>query len=82
MVQPVACRGVHRRLEALPEPGVAYDDAPADLWTAWLGLDRQRCKYGMGPQKIERMNRVLGLLGFFCRSILKPQQAHLELVSG
>ena len=23
----------------------------------------------------------VGLLGFFCRSILKPQQAHLKLVS-
>ena len=72
--------GSHRRLEALPEPYVEYDD------------ELQIC----GPRgsvlivngaiwhgsSINRTNESrVGLLGFFCRSILKPQQAHLELVS-
>lgn len=72
--------GSHQRLEALPEPHVEYDDelqicAPRGSLlivngAIWHGSSENRTNE---PR--------VGLLGFFCRSILKPQQAHLELVS-
>ena len=72
--------GSHQRLEALPEPYVEYDDelqicAPRGSvlivnGATWHGSSENRTNE---PR--------VGLLGFFCRSILKPQQAHLELVS-
>ena len=72
--------GSHRRLDALPEPYVEYDDelqicAPRGSvlivnGAIWHGSSENRTNE---PR--------VGLLGFFCRSILKPQQAHLELVS-
>ena len=72
--------GSHRRLEALPEPYVEYDDelqicAPRGSvlivnGAVWHGSSENRTNE---PR--------VGLLGFFCRSILKPQQAHLKLVS-
>ena len=72
--------GSHRRLEALPESGVAYADelqicAPRGSvlivnGAIWHGSSENRTN---APR--------VGLLGFFCRSMLKPQQAHLKLVS-
>ena len=72
--------GSHRRLEALPESGVEYVDEVQICGprgsvlivngAIWHGSSENRTK-----------NPRVGLLGFFCRSILKPQQAHLKLAS-
>lgn len=70
----------HRRLEALPEPGVAYDDALQICGPRGSVLIVNGAIWHGSSENRTNESRV-GLLGFFCRSILKPQQAHLELVS-
>ena len=70
----------HRRLEALPEPNVEYADevqicAPQGSVLILNGA----LWHGSSENRTDKPR--VGLLGFFCRSILKPQQAHLELVS-
>ena len=72
--------GSHRRLEALPEPGVAYDDALQICGPRGSVLIVNGAIWHGSSENRTNESRV-GLLGFFCRSILKPQQAHLELVS-
>ncbi len=70
----------HRRLEALPEPGVEYDDALQMCGPRGSVLIVNGAIWHGSSENRTNEPRV-GLLGFFCRSILKPQQAHLELVS-
>ncbi len=72
--------GSHRRLKALPEPGVAYDDALQICGPRGSVLIVNGAIWHGSSENRTNESRV-GLLGFFCRSILKPQQAHLELVS-
>jgi len=72
--------GSHRRLEALPEPGVAYDDALQICGPRGSVLIVNGAIWHGSSENRTNESRV-GLLGFFCRSMLKPQQAHLELVS-
>lgn len=70
----------HRRLEALPEPGVEYDDEVQMCGPRGSVLIVNGAIWHGSSENRTNEPRV-GLLGFFCRSILKPQQAHLELVS-
>ena len=72
--------GSHRRLEALPEPYVAYDDELQICGPRGSVLIVNGAIWHGSSENRTNEPRV-GLLGFFCRSILKPQQAHLELVS-
>ena len=72
--------GSHRRLEALPEPGVEYDDELQICGPRGSVLIVNGAIWHGSSVNRTNESRV-GLLGFFCRSILKPQQAHLELVS-
>lgn len=70
----------HRRLETHPEPGVKYDDevqivAPKGSVMIINGA----VWHGSSANHTDR-DRV-GLLGFFCRAFMKPQQDHLKLVS-
>ena len=70
----------HRRLEALPESGVEYTDALQVCGPRGSVLIVNGAIWHGSSKNITNEPRV-GLLGFFCRSILKPQQAHLNLVS-
>ena len=70
----------HRRLEALPEPGAEYTDEVQICGPRGSVLIVNGAIWHGSSQNITNAPRV-GLLGFFCRSILKPQQAHLKLVS-
>lgn len=72
--------GSHRRLEALPEPGMAYDDALQICGPRGSVLIVNGAIWHGSSENRTNESRV-GLLGFFCRSMLKPQQAHLELIS-
>ena len=70
----------HRRLEETPEFGVEYDDEIQICGSkgsvlivnggVWHGSSANRTDH----------DRV-GLLGFFCRAFMKPQQDHLKLIS-
>ena len=70
----------HRRLEALPEPGVEYADEVQICGPRGSVLIVNGAIWHGSSENKTNVPRV-GLLGFFCRSILKPQQAHFELVS-
>ena len=72
--------GSHRRLEAIPEPGVKYDDGVqitgpkgsvmiinGSLWHASSANHTDRAR--------------VCLLGFFCRAFMKPQQDQQKIVS-
>ena len=72
--------GSHRRLEALPEPGVEYADELQICGPRGSVLIVNGAIWHGSSENRTNVPRV-GLLGFFCRSILKPQQAHSELVS-
>ena len=72
--------GSHHRLEALPQPGVAYNDEVQMCGPRGSVLIVNGAIWHGSSENRTNEPRV-GLLGFFCRSILKPQQAHLELVS-
>ena len=72
--------GSHRRLEALPEAGVEYGDEMQICGPRGSVLIVNGAIWHGSSENRTNKPRV-GLLGFFCRSILKPQQAHLELVS-
>ena len=72
--------GSHRRLEALPEPGVQYDDKVQICGPRGSVLIVNGAIWHGSSENRTNEPRV-GLLGFFCRSMLKPQQAHLKLVS-
>ena len=70
----------HRRLETLPEPGVEYADELQICGPRGSVLIVNGATWHGSSENKTNAPR-LGLLGFFCRSILKPQQAHLKLVS-
>ena len=70
----------HRRLEALPESGVQYPDELQICGPRGSVLIVNGAIWHGSSENKTNSPRV-GLLGFFCRSILKPQQAHLNLVS-
>ena len=72
--------GSHRRLEALPQSGVAYADKVQVCGPRGSVLIVNGAIWHGSSENRTNEPRV-GLLGFFCRSILKPQQAHLKLVS-
>ena len=72
--------GSHKRLEALPEPGVEYADELQICGPRGSVLIVNGAIWHGSSENRTSAPRV-GLLGFFCRSILKPQQAHLQLVS-
>ena len=72
--------GSHQRLETLPEPGVAYTDEVQICGPRGSVLIVNGAIWHGSSENKTNKSRV-GLLGFFCRSILKPQQAHLQLVS-
>ncbi|RKU16288.1 hypothetical protein C6503_12740 [Candidatus Poribacteria bacterium] len=72
--------GSHRRLEAVPESGVEYTDELQICGPRGSVLIVNGAIWHGSSRNITNEPRV-GLLGFFCRSILKPQQAHLKLVS-
>ena len=72
--------GSHQRLEALPEPYVEYADELQICGPRGSVLIVNGATWHGSSENRTNEPRV-GLLGFFCRSILKPQQAHLELVS-
>ena len=72
--------GSHRRLEAIPESGVSYDDElqitgpkgsvmiiNGSLWHASSANHTDRAR--------------VCLLGFFCRAFMKPQQDQQKIVS-
>ena len=70
----------HQRLEALPVPGVAYPDEVQICGPRGSVLILNGALWHGASENRTNRPRV-GLLGFFCRSILKPQQAHTDLVS-
>lgn len=72
--------GSHHRLEALPQSGVEYADEMQICGPRGSVLIVNGAIWHGSSENRTNEPRV-GLLGFFCRSILKPQQAHLELVS-
>lgn len=72
--------GSHRRLEALPESGIEYADELQICGPRGSVLIVNGAIWHGSSENRTNAPRV-GLLGFFCRSILKPQQAHLKLVS-
>jgi ectoine hydroxylase-related dioxygenase (phytanoyl-CoA dioxygenase family) len=72
--------GSHRRLEAMPEPGVEYDDEvqiPGPKGSVLIV--NGSAWHGSSANHTDR-DRV-ALLGFFCRAFMKPQQDHSKLVS-
>ena len=72
--------GSHHRLEALPEPDVAYADEVQICGPRGSVLIVNGSVWHGSSANRTDTPRV-ALLGFFCRSILKPQQDHLKLVS-
>ena len=70
----------HRRLKALPESGVEYADELQICGPRGSVLIVNGAIWHGSSENKTNAPRV-GLLGFFCRSILKPQQAHMNLVS-
>ena len=70
----------HQRLEALPESGVEYDDEQQICGPRGSILIVNGAVWHGSSENRSDKPRV-ALLGFFCRSILKPQQDHLKIVS-
>ena len=70
----------HLRLEALPEAGVEYDDEQQICGSRGSVLIVNGSVWHGSSENRTDKPRV-ALLGFFCRSILKPQQDHLKIVS-
>ena len=72
--------GSHHRLETLPQSGIEYTDEVQICGPRGSVLIVNGAIWHGSSENRTNEPRV-GLLGFFCRSILKPQQAHLKLVS-
>ena len=70
----------HQRLEALPASGVAYNDEKQICGPAGSVLIVNGAVWHGSSENRSDKTRV-ALLGFFCRSVLKPQQDHLKIVS-
>lgn len=72
--------GSHHRLETLPETGVEYKDKQQICGPCGSVLIVNGAIWHGSSENRSETPRV-ALLGFFCRSILKPQQDHINLVS-
>ena len=72
--------GSHKRLEALPESGIEYTDKQQICGPRGSVLIVNGSVWHGSSENRTNSPRV-ALLGFFCRSILKPQQDHLKIVS-
>ena len=72
--------GSHLRLEGGPEPGVKYDDEVQVCGPKGSVLIVNGALWHASSANHTDGDRV-GLLGFFCRSFMKPQQDHLKLAS-
>ncbi len=72
--------GSHKRLETLPETGVEYRDKQQICGSRGSVLIVNGAIWHGSSENRSGAPRV-ALLGFFCRSILKPQQDHINLVS-
>ncbi|MCY4402313.1 MAG: phytanoyl-CoA dioxygenase family protein [Candidatus Poribacteria bacterium] len=72
--------GSHKRLEALPESSVEYSDKQQICGPRGSVLIVNGSIWHGSSENRTNSPRV-ALLGFFCRSILKPQQDHLKIVS-
>ena len=72
--------GSHLRLEGGPEPGVKYDDEVQVCGSKGSVLIVNGALWHGSSANYTDADRV-GLLGFFCRSFMKPQQDHLKLAS-
>ncbi len=70
----------HLRLETLPEADVEYEDAQQICGSRGSVLILNGAVWHGSSENRTDKPRV-ALLGFFCRSILKPQQDHLKIVS-
>lgn len=70
----------HLRLESLPEADVEYEDAQQICGSRGSVLIVNGAVWHGSSENRTDKPRV-ALLGFFCRSILKPQQDHLKIVS-
>ena len=70
----------HHRLEAVPESGVEYDDEKQICGPAGSVLIVNGAVWHGSSENRSDTTRV-ALLGFFCRSVLKPQQDHIKIVS-
>ncbi len=72
--------GSHLRLEEMPEPEGIYPEAlQIEAPRGSIMIMNGGVWHSSGANRTER-ERV-ALLGFFCRSILKPQQDHLKIVA-
>ena len=72
--------GSHRRLAALPEPGVRYGDEVQITGARGTVMVMNGALWHASSANRTDRDRVC-LLGFFCRAFLKPQQDQLKLVS-
>ncbi len=72
--------GSHHRLDVLPDSEKTYDDKVQITGPKGSVLILNGAVWHGSSANRTESERV-GLLGFFCRSFLKPQQNHLELVS-
>ena len=72
--------GSHRRLEALPEPGVRYDDEVQITGARGSVMIMNGALWHASSANRTDRERVC-LLGFFCRAFLKPQQDQIRIVS-
>ncbi len=72
--------GSHKRLKALPKSGVEYKDKQQICGPRGSVLIVNGSVWHGSSENRTNSPRV-ALLGFFCRSILKPQQDHQKIVS-
>ncbi len=72
--------GSHRRLEALPEPGVRYEDELQVTGRKGSVMIINGALWHASSANRTDRERVC-LLGFFCRSFLKPQQDQIRIVT-
>lgn len=72
--------GSHRRLEAMPQAGVEYDDKVQIPGPKGSVLIVNGSTWHGSSANHTDGDRV-ALLGFFCRAFMKPQQDHFKLVS-
>lgn len=72
--------GSHLRLEGGPEPDIKYEDEVQICGSKGSVLIVNGALWHGSSANHTNQDRV-GLLGFFCRSFMKPQQDHLKLAS-
>ncbi len=73
--------GSHRRLVELPECDARYDgEARLTGPKGSVAVMSGALWHAAAPNRTDRVR--VGLLGFFCRAIIKPQQDHSRLISG